>query len=212
MTEFVSDFEPIYWVENVGTTLDVRLLSFSRFQGFPIRHVVLFSESFDVINPRIVGGSLWWFFYSNTFKCTLAFQLSPSWSWCLTLALVYVVWPADMIPDWIPCIGLIDDVFWLQQSIFSIEANVRRHREWKVMVVKSQWLCLWSDGYNSTYNIYFVSKSGEEKFTYLPWLFCERYPEVRNEKWFQERKKVCRVWQTTSIGLYTIVLHRYNEY
>ena len=59
MTEFVSDFEPIYWVENVGATFDIGLLGFSRFQGFPIRHVVLFSESFDVINPRIVGGSLW---------------------------------------------------------------------------------------------------------------------------------------------------------
>ena len=52
--------------------------------------------------------------------------------------LVYIAWPTDMVPDWIPCIGLLDDVFWLQQSIFSIEANVRRHREWKVMVVKSQ--------------------------------------------------------------------------
>lgn len=45
------------------------------------------------------------------------------------------------------------------------------------------------DGYNSTYNIYFESNSGEEKFTYLPWLFSEIYPGVRKEKWFQERRK-----------------------
>ena len=31
--------------------------------------------------------------------------------------------------------------------------------------------------------------SGEEKFTYLPWLFSEIYPGVRKEKWFQERRK-----------------------
>lgn len=45
------------------------------------------------------------------------------------------------------------------------------------------------DGYYYTYNIHYADNDGAETFTYLPWLFSEKFPGVKKEEWFQRRKE-----------------------
>ena len=46
-----------------------------------------------------------------------------------------------------------------------------------------------SESYYYTYNIHYADNDGTETFTYLPWLFSEKFLGVRKEEWFQRRKK-----------------------
>ena len=45
------------------------------------------------------------------------------------------------------------------------------------------------DGYYYTYNVHYADKDGTETFTYLPWLFSDKFPGVKKEEWFQRRKE-----------------------
>lgn len=46
-----------------------------------------------------------------------------------------------------------------------------------------------SGSYRYTYNVHYADNDGAEAFTYLPWLFSEKFPGVKKEEWFQRRKK-----------------------
>jgi hypothetical protein len=38
----------------------------------------------------------------------------PKWDRNAILIMLFlVIWPADIIPDWIPVIGVLDDLFWI---------------------------------------------------------------------------------------------------
>ena len=45
------------------------------------------------------------------------------------------------------------------------------------------------DSYYYTYNVHYADNDGAETFTYLPWLFSEKFPGVKKEEWFQRRKE-----------------------
>ena len=57
---------------------------------------------------------------------------------------------------------------------------------WRITDVSAKYR---SQGYYHTYNVHYVDKDGEETFTYLPWLFSEKFPGVKREEWFQRRKE-----------------------
>jgi len=46
-------------------------------------------------------------------------------------ALLYVLNPMDMVPDFIPFVGLLDDATVLSVCIFMIDRDLNRYREWK---------------------------------------------------------------------------------
>ena len=46
-------------------------------------------------------------------------------------ALAYVVMPMDVIPDFIPGMGFVDDAFVLTHVMKTIADEVERYREWK---------------------------------------------------------------------------------
>ena len=45
------------------------------------------------------------------------------------------------------------------------------------------------DSYYYTNNVHYADNDGAEAFTYLPWLFSEKFPGVKKEEWFQRRKE-----------------------
>ena len=51
----------------------------------------------------------------------------------LIFAIVYVVFPFDLIPDYIPVIGWIDDIFVLYLLLLRINKEVQRFNRFKAM-------------------------------------------------------------------------------
>lgn len=46
-------------------------------------------------------------------------------------ALLYVLNPMDIVPDFIPFVGLLDDATILSVCIFMLDRDLTRYREWK---------------------------------------------------------------------------------
>ena len=46
-------------------------------------------------------------------------------------ALLYVLNPMDLVPDFIPFVGLLDDATVLSVCLFMIDRDLARYREWK---------------------------------------------------------------------------------
>lgn len=56
----------------------------------------------------------------------------PFWSIAAVVAaLLYIINPVDLIPDWIPIIGLVDDAFVLGICLKMIEKDLFQFKEWK---------------------------------------------------------------------------------
>ena len=50
----------------------------------------------------------------------------------ITAALIYVLSPIDLIPDFIPVIGYVDDAFVVAACLALVEADLEEYREWKI--------------------------------------------------------------------------------
>jgi len=48
-----------------------------------------------------------------------------------TTALLYVLNPMDIVPDFIPVIGLLDDAAVVSACVFLLERDLSRYRSWK---------------------------------------------------------------------------------
>lgn len=56
----------------------------------------------------------------------------PFWSIAaVAAALLYVLNPFDIIPDFIPVIGFIDDAAVVAASLYMVEKDLHRYHEWK---------------------------------------------------------------------------------
>ena len=54
--------------------------------------------------------------------------------WCigvLIFTLLYVLSPIDLIPDWIPVIGLLDDVTLMYLCYKVIEGEIEKYKRWR---------------------------------------------------------------------------------
>ena len=54
--------------------------------------------------------------------------------WCigvLVFTLLYVLSPIDLIPDWIPVIGLLDDVTLMYLCYKVIEGEIEKYKRWR---------------------------------------------------------------------------------
>lgn len=49
----------------------------------------------------------------------------------LTLAMIYVISPIDFIPDFIPVVGILDDLTFLRISIAFCSEDVKKYKIWK---------------------------------------------------------------------------------
>ena len=49
----------------------------------------------------------------------------------VVFALLYVLSPVDLIPDFIPVIGLVDDAFVVSMCLLMIEKELEKYRYWK---------------------------------------------------------------------------------
>ena len=50
----------------------------------------------------------------------------------IVAALIYVLTPIDLIPDFIPGIGLVDDTAVVAACLAIVETNLHEYREWKM--------------------------------------------------------------------------------
>ena len=58
----------------------------------------------------------------------------PWWSIAsIVAALIYVLNPIDLIPDFIPVIGLVDDALVVAYCLKMIETDLHDYKEWKIM-------------------------------------------------------------------------------
>jgi uncharacterized membrane protein YkvA (DUF1232 family) len=59
-------------------------------------------------------------------------KVSP-WSILVFIAgIVYVVSPIDIIPDFLPLVGQIDDAVILVLCMYFLEKDLQKYREWKI--------------------------------------------------------------------------------
>ena len=59
-------------------------------------------------------------------------EVSP-WSILVFIAgIVYVVSPIDIIPDFLPLVGQIDDALILILCMYSLEKDLHKYKEWKI--------------------------------------------------------------------------------
>jgi len=49
----------------------------------------------------------------------------------ITAALLYVLNPVDLIPDFIPIIGQVDDALVVSICLYLVEEDLEKYREWK---------------------------------------------------------------------------------
>jgi uncharacterized membrane protein YkvA (DUF1232 family) len=57
----------------------------------------------------------------------------PYWAICaIVFALLYVLSPVDLIPDFIPVIGLVDDAVIVALCLSMIEQELKQYKEWKI--------------------------------------------------------------------------------
>jgi uncharacterized membrane protein YkvA (DUF1232 family) len=47
------------------------------------------------------------------------------------VAIAYIISPIDLIPDYIPGLGQIDDAVILGLSLYFLEKDLRKYKEWK---------------------------------------------------------------------------------
>ena len=45
--------------------------------------------------------------------------------------LLYILSPIDLIPDWIPVVGWLDDIFILKKCISFAKKDIEKYRRWK---------------------------------------------------------------------------------
>ena len=58
-------------------------------------------------------------------------NISPLSGMIFLLALAYLIVPIDLISDFIPGLGQLDDVAFLLACLFFIEKDLYRYRDWK---------------------------------------------------------------------------------
>lgn len=49
----------------------------------------------------------------------------------ITVAVLYLVWPADLVPDAIPVVGWVDDAAVLRLCVGLVQTDVDRYRRWR---------------------------------------------------------------------------------
>jgi uncharacterized membrane protein YkvA (DUF1232 family) len=58
----------------------------------------------------------------------------PWWALsAVVFALLYVLAPVDLIPDFIPVVGLIDDAFVVSMCLLMVERELQKYRQWKAL-------------------------------------------------------------------------------
>ncbi len=61
-----------------------------------------------------------------------SYRKIPWWTVAaVTTALMYVLNPVDIVPDFIPGVGLVDDAMVLGVCLKAIEQDLERYRKWK---------------------------------------------------------------------------------
>ena len=56
----------------------------------------------------------------------------------ITAALLYVLCPVDMIPDFIPGVGLVDDAMIIGACLYMVKLEVEDYRQWKETIQKKR--------------------------------------------------------------------------
>ena len=69
--------------------------------------------------------------------CNGSYREIPWWTIAAVVtALLYVLNPVDLIPDFIPVIGLVDDALIVSVCLLAIEQDLARYKEWKSSIEK----------------------------------------------------------------------------
>ena len=64
--------------------------------------------------------------------CSGAYQTIPLWViGAVVFALLYVLSPIDLIPDFIPVLGLVDDAAVLGLCLAMTERDIQKYQQWK---------------------------------------------------------------------------------
>ena len=61
------------------------------------------------------------------------YRVVPFWSIAaIVAALLYVLSPIDLIPDFIPVIGLVDDALVIAACLAMVEEDLLKYKDWKI--------------------------------------------------------------------------------